>query len=301
MTLTERIAAARQGAAVGPVLRRGIMRVTGRDRLSFLHRMSTQTIAPLEPGQSSYAAFLSAKGHLVGEGMVLVREEEILVDLDPAALAETGSHLNRYIVMDRVTLDDASDAWRVLPVLGPRGVAMVRGAAAPRVEGGRRGAPGVDLYLDPAEAAGEREALIDKGAVVLEESDLEVLRIEAGIPRFGVDMDATRLPMEAGLTRDAIHFGKGCYIGQEVVLRATVRGHIQKGLVQLRLPSTVDRGAALRSGEQVVGQVTSAIDTPSGRLGLGYVRRAFWQGGMRLATEGGEAEVSRVIAQEGAG
>lgn len=300
MTLAQRIAAARQ-AAVGPVLQRGIMRVTGRDRQSFLHRMSTQAIAPLEPGQASYAAFLTSKGHLVGEGMVLVREEEVLMDLDPAALHDTGIHLNRFIVRDQVTLDDVSGAWRVLPVLGPEGMAMAREMEGLRVESGRRGAPGVDFYLKPRAATWEREMLIAKGAVALEESDLEVLRVEAGIPRFGAELDATRLPMEAGLTRDAIHFDKGCYLGQEVVLRATMRGHLQKGLVQLRLPPAADRGSALHSAGQVVGQVTSAVDTPSGRLGLGYLRRAFWQEGMRLTTENGEAEVSRVIVQDGVG
>ncbi len=301
MTLAEKLAAARRSAAVGPVSSRGILRVTGQDRQSYLHRMSTQNLAPLKPGQSAYAAFLTAKGHLVGEGMVLVREDEILVDLDPAAVADTRTHLAKFVIMDDVALEDASASLRVLPVLGPAGMALVRERDAPKVESGRRGAPCIDLYLPPDEASSARQALVSQGAVPLEESDLEILRVEGGIPRFGFDMDGTRLPMEAGLTRAAIHFNKGCYIGQEIVLRATVRGHLQRGLVQLRLPPGAARGAALRSGGEIAGQVTSAVDTPSGRLGLGYVRRAHWREGARLETDGGEAEVSRVIVEEGTG
>jgi folate-binding protein YgfZ len=297
MTLAEKLVAARESAAVGHVLQRGVLRVTGQDRQSYLHRMSTQNVAALGPGQSAYAAFLNAKGHLVGEGMVLVREDEILVDVDPAAAYETRVHLAKFVIMDDVSLEDASAALRVLPVFGPVGMALAREREAPKVKSDRRGAPCLDLYLQPDEAAGVREALVARGAAPLDESDLEVLRVEGGIPRFGADMDGTRLPMEAGLTRAAIHFDKGCYIGQEVVLRATVRGHLQKGLVQLRLPAAAARGAALRSGGEVVGQVTSAVDTPSGRLGLGYLRRAHWREGARLETDGGEAEVRRVIVE----
>ncbi len=301
MTLADKLAAARQAAAVGPVLQRGILSVTGQDRQDYLHRMSTQNLAALKPGQSAYAAFLNAKGHLVGEGMVLARDGEILVDLDPAALADTRNHLAKFIIMDDVNLEDDSASLRVLPVFGPAGVALARTREAPMVETDRRGAPCLDLYLPPDEAASLRQALVSQGAVPLGEPDLEVLRVEGGIPRFGADMDGTRLPMEAGLTRAAVHFNKGCYIGQEVVLRATMRGHLQKGLVQLLLPASAAPGAALRSGGEVVGQVTSAVDAPSGRLGLGYVRRAHWREGARLETDGGQAEVRRVIVEEGTG
>jgi folate-binding protein YgfZ len=143
-----------------------------------------------------------------------------------------------------------------------------------------------------------REALVAAGAEPLDAEELEVLRIEEGIPRFGADMDAERLPMEAALTRDAIHFQKGCYLGQEVVLRATVRGHIQKGLVQLELPPGAGPGAALTVGDKEVGRVTSAADTPRGRLGLGYLRRAHWREGERVTTPAGDAVVRRVIVHE---
>lgn len=302
MSLVENLAAARSGAAVGPVLRRGLLRVTGKDRLDYLQRMCTQNLAGLAPGQAAYGAFLTAKGHLVGEGTVLVRGDEVLLDVDPAAAGTTRAHLEKFVIMDDVTLEDRSDALRVVPVLGPDGAQRAREMAgeAPAASNPRRGAPALDVVLPAAEAAGFREALVASGAVALDEADLEALRIEAGLARFGADMDGERLPMEAGLTRAAIHFGKGCYIGQEVVLRATVRGHLQKGLVQLSLPPGAGPGTRLLASGQDVGWVTSAAETTRGRLGLGYLRRAHWKEGERLATDGGEAVVRQVIVHEGA-
>ncbi len=298
MTLARKLAAARGGFAVGPAERRGILRAGGKDRQDYLQRMCTQNLAGLGPGQSAYGAFLTAKGHLVGEGTVLVRPDEILLDVAPAALAATRAHLQKFVVTDEVVLEDLSAALAVVPVLGPQGVEAAREEDVPRAESRRRGAPAVDLYLPPAEAEAARQALVSRGAASLEVSDLEALRIEAGLARFGADMDGDRLPMEAGLTRDAIHFGKGCYVGQEVVLRATVRGHLQKGLVQLGLPAGAGPGARLLAGGEEVGWVTSAAETSQGRLGLGYLRRAFWKEGQRLGTAGGEAVVRRVLVEE---
>jgi len=301
MTLAGKLAAARDGAAVGPVLHRGLLRLTGKDRLGYLQRMCTQDLARLAPGEAAYGAFLTAKGHLVGEGMVLVRDEEVLLDVDPAAVAATRAHLEKFVIMDDVTLEDRSEELRVVPALGPEGArrARAQAGAAPLAGNPRRGVPALDVVLPAGEAEGFRAALVAGGATALDEADLEALRVEAGLARFGADMDAERLPMEAGLTREAIHFGKGCYIGQEVVLRATVRGHLQKGLVQLSLPPGAEPGARLLAGGQDVGWVTSAAETTQGRLGLGYVRRAHWKEGERLATGGGEAVVRRVIVHEG--
>lgn len=299
MTLAEKLAAARDGLAVGPVEARGILGATGKDRLDYLQRMCTQDLSRLGPGDSAYGAFLNAKGHLIGEGTVLVRPEDVLLDVAPAALAATRAHLERFVIMDEVTFEDLSGALAVLPLLGPGGAAAAAESGAPRAASRRRGAPALDLYLPPDQAAALRTALVHRGAVPLEAGDLEALRIEAGLARFGADMDSDRLPMEAGLTGDAIHFGKGCYIGQEVVLRATVRGHLQKGLVQLELPRDAGPGARLLAGGQEVGWVTSAAETSQGRLGLGYLRRAHWKAGERLATDGGEAVVRRVVVEEG--
>jgi folate-binding protein YgfZ len=313
-TLAERLDAARTAAAVGPVLARGLVRLTGRDRQKFVHRISTQKVAGLAPGAAIHAAFLDVKAKVIAEGMLVVRADDVLVDVAPRAAEPLRAHLKKYVVMDQVQLEDVSAAWRVVPVLGPAGVelARARGASWPLSPGGRgdeerggslwetsrRGVPAVDVLLAEADADAFRSALVDAGAAPLEEDDLEVLRVLAGIPRYGADVDETRMPMEAALVRSAVSFDKGCYLGQEVVVRGTFRGQIQKGLVQLSLPAGTGPGAPLSAGGQEVGVVTSAVDAPEGRVGLGYLRRAHWKEGERLAVPGGEAVVRRVLVME---
>lgn len=303
MTLADKLDAARARLAVGPVLARGILRATGKDAKDYLHRVTTQEVNAVPPGRSTYLAILNAKGHLLGEGHLLVGEDALLLDLDPAALAEARAHLERFVIMDDVAFEDLSGALRVVPVLGPEAAARAaaRAPSAPRIEDVRRGAPAVDVLLPPAEAEALRSALVADGAAPLDADDLEALRVLGGVARWGAELDATRLPMEAGLTRAAISFAKGCYTGQEVVLRATARGHLQRGLVQLALPPGAGPGAALRAGGQEVGVVTSAVDAPEGRVGLGYVRRAHWKPGERLAAGGGEAVVRSVVVEDGLG
>ena len=303
MLTHELLLAARAGLAVGPVQRRGLLRAGGKDARDYLHRTCTQAVRDLPAGRTAYAAFLDAKGHLLGEGHLLGLDDGVLLDLDPLALARTREPLERFVIMDDVTFEDLSEAQAVVPLLGagaPAAAAALPGGAGLAHENVRRGAPALDLVRPIAEAQGVRAALLAAGAVPLDEEALEALRVLGGLARYGVDMDASRLPMEAALTRSAIAFDKGCYTGQEVVLRATQRGQIQKGLVQLELPPAGGPGARLRCGDAEVGVVTSAAETPEGRLGLGYLRRAQWQPGLRLALAEapGEAVVRRVLAHE---
>jgi folate-binding protein YgfZ len=298
-TLEEKLHAARAGLAVGPVLPRAFLRATGKDAKDYLHRMSTQDVNALRPGEAVYAAFLSAKGHLLADAHLVAQEDGVLLELDPLAAPEARAQLEKLVIMDDVVFEDLSERLRVLPVLGPAAARLEeRAPGAVRVRNDRRGAPAIDVWLPPHDAEALRAELVAEGAVAIEDPDLEVLRILGGFARFGRDMDATRLPMEAGLTRAAIHFGKGCYIGQEVVLRATARGHLQRGLVQLRLPPGAEPGTRLAAGGQEVGVVTSAADTPEGRVGLGYLRRAHWREGAALDAGGGEAVVRRVLVEE---
>jgi tRNA-modifying protein YgfZ len=294
------IVAAREGAAVGPAGARGLLRFTGKDRQDFLHRMCTQRVNGLAPGAAVHAAFLNVKGHVLAEGAVVVRPDDLLVDVAPADAGPLREHLVAYVIMDEVEVDDLSGGWRVVPVLGSGGAALARArlGGLSAWENGRRGAPALDVLAPAAQAEAFRASMLAAGASDLSEADLEVLRISAGLPRSGAEVDRSRLPMEAALVASAVSFDKGCYLGQEVVLRGTFRGQMQKGLVLLALPPGAGPGAPLRAGDQEVGTVTSAAETPEGRLGLGYLRRAHWQEGARLATPGGEAVVRRVLVTE---
>ncbi len=299
MTLEERLSAARTGAAVGPVEGRGVLRLSGKGGRDFLHRISTQSLKSLPPGGSAYAAFLDNHGHVVGEGLVVSRGEELLLLTEPDEVPLLLPHLRKYVLAAPVRIDDASAELATLAVLGPAGVERARASAGGATVGStpRRGAPAVEVVGDRAALESIRAALVASGATALSASDLEVLRIEEGLARFGAEVDAGRLPMEAALTRDAIHFDKGCYIGQETVTRATFRGQIQRGLVQLALPPGAGPGTTLTADGKEVGQVTSAAETTRGRLGLGYLRRSHWREGERIATPAGDAVVRRVLAE----
>jgi folate-binding protein YgfZ len=296
--LAERLAAAREGAAFGPPTARGLLRLGGTRRLDFLNRMSSQKLTGLAPGESAYAAFLDGRAHVLAEGLVVVREEDLLVDVDPDAVAALKAHLGKYVLREDVRIVEAGAGLRVVPVLGPAGEAArgrVGGRGWPNP---RRGVPAFDLLASEPDWDGLRRSLLDAGAVELSDGDLEVLRVLGGIARWGAEVDGSRLVMEAALTGSAVSFDKGCYLGQEIVLRGTFRGQVQRGLVQLALPPGAGPGAPLRAGAADVGVVTSAVDAPEGRIGLGYLRRAHWAAGTRLATEGGEAVVRRALVEE---
>jgi folate-binding protein YgfZ len=293
--------AAAETWAIGPVDAPAILRVTGKDAKDYLHRMTTQDVNALPPGGSGYTAVLNAKGHLLADAHVLVEHDGLLLVMDPLAVAEARPHLERFVIMDDVSFEDVSGSLRIVPVLGMEAATRLgsRAASLRRISNRRRGVPALDLLVPPQDAEPLRDELVREGAAALGPAELEALRILAGQARFGVDMDASRLPMEAGLTKLAISFSKGCYTGQEVVLRATVRGHLQRGLVQLALPAGAGPGTPLSAGGQEVGAVTSAADTPEGRVGLGYLRRAHWREGERVTTPAGEAVVRKVIVEDG--
>lgn len=277
-----------------------MLRATGEDAKDYLHRVTTQDVRSLAPGASAYAALLEPKGHLVADLHVLVEPDGVLLIMDPRAAAGALPHLRKYVVMSKVAFEDLSPTLRLLPVLGPEAASRAASRAGARlVTDGRRGAPATDVLLPATEAEELRAALVAAGAVSMGEEEMEVLRVLGGFARFGADMGPERLPMEAGLTRDAISFAKGCYTGQEVVLRATVRGHLQRGMVQLALPPGAGPGTPLAADGQEVGVVTSAADGPDGRVGLGYVRRAHWKEGETLSAAGGEATVRRVVVEDG--
>src|SRR5512138_3645810 len=175
--LQDRLAAARTGAAVGPVTTRGLLRVSGKDRQGFVHRMSTQKVAGLAAGASIHVAFLEVKAHVIAEGRLLVRADDLLVDVEPAAVEPLRAHLARYVIMDQVKLEDASAGLRVVTVFGPKGIELGRAHASAEHlwDDPRRGAPAIDAVLPAADAERFHDQVVAGGAVALTDGELEVV------------------------------------------------------------------------------------------------------------------------------
>jgi aminomethyltransferase len=284
--------------------------------------MVTNEVNGLRPGQGNHAAVITARGKLVGEGRVIAREnDELLLDLDPEAHAATLDHLDRFLVSEDCQLHDLTGRLAFFAVCGaqaPSIFSAVFGAPMPElplhhhVDVTFAGAPAMVLAAAPAGVAGWElwvpapiaaaawEALLHAtraaGGAPAGDALFDAARIHHAVPRFGVDMDEGTIPLEANLV-DAISYTKGCYVGQEVIARATYRGQLRRYLAQLSVPAGTVRGAELLDGERHVGSITSVLDPdPAGGppLALGFVHRDRLGIGTRLTVAGGgEATVLR--------
>jgi folate-binding protein YgfZ len=303
--------ALRTGAGLFDASARGVIRLIGPDRVSFLQGMVTQDVEGLPAGSVADAALLTPKGAMVADTRVVKRADDFLLLTEPGYGPVVLGALERYLISEDAELSDASAPFGQLTVVGPEAEALTAralglGASAgaalrPFEAGGTTGwalpqgllLPGVDLLV-PVEALGAVfDRLVEAGATPVGFAALEVLRVEQGTPRFGADMDEKTIPLEANLQR-AIHYQKGCYIGQEVIARATFRGHVNRHLVGLRFagPAPAPR-TELFTGDRRVGWVTSVVDSPRlGPIGLGYVHRDVDQPGTELVLAGGTAKAT---------
>jgi folate-binding protein YgfZ len=258
---------------------RSRLRVTGADRVDFLQGQCTNDIRRLQPGESCYAAFLNAKGKMRGEGQVICLADAFLLEVNPG-LAPS---LEKFIITEDVAIEDVS---------GSMGEWVVIGDEPSEV-------PGKAMTFQHPLGWG----VISEGPMTgtIEVEALEVLRIEAAVPKWGVDMDENTIPNEAGLEARAISYDKGCYIGQETIARIKTYGHVNRRLVQVAVTgeNVPVRGDKLFVEGREVGQVTSAVR--SSRLGkplaLGYVRREFATAGAKLNWNNETAEVLRVCGE----
>ncbi len=299
----------------------------GPDRKRFLHGMVTNDINGLAPGHGCHAAMLTVKGKMLADMAVHACGQDtsqspslsgdkdfLLLEMEGPLRHKIREALYRYLVMDDVTIEDVTDELGELGVYGQGAAAALHAAIGagvdfpqapyhhvevPGGEGGAlRVAATVELRLAGYHVFGALSALsalssrlLAAGARKLGEDEAEVLRVEAGVPRYGLDIDEDRLPVEARLD-DAVSFTKGCYLGQEVVARVTARGHINRKLVGLRFPG-VDapppRGTKLSHETRPdAGTVMTAVYSPRhGVIALGYVHRSVWQPGTRLTVSAG--------------
>ncbi|RKQ90591.1 hypothetical protein C8N24_0403 [Solirubrobacter pauli] len=258
---------------------RGKLALTGAEAKDFLHGQVTNDILALEPGKGCYAAFLTHKGKMLGDLRVFDLGDELLIDCERVALQELFNLLRRTKLGRDVELHKRTLEMTLLSVIGPDAPDL----AGPdehdnaRVELGGKTVVAVrtDVGVDVFCWAEDREAV--RGALDFPDGDealAEVVRVETGRPRYGVDLDDSVIPQEAGLNERAVSFTKGCYVGQETVARLFYRGKPNRRLLGLKLDEPAPSGTELRLGEKVVGKLGSVVVSPEhGPIALALVRR----------------------------
>jgi folate-binding protein YgfZ len=290
-----------EGAGVLVREDRGRIVLRGADRKAYLQGLLSNDIAALEPGSSCYATLLTAQGRMISDMRVFDLGDIILMDLESAVTSIVTEHLEKFVITEDVVVENVTSRWAQIGVYGPQTSAVVQRARsaglAPlfALDSTDLGVAGVDLIVSAENVAASVDALERAGAVRVDPSAVEITRVEAGIPKFLVDMDSTTIPLEAGIEDAAISMSKGCYVGQEVIVRVLHRGggRVAKRLVTLVTDGNAEPGDVISSGDREIGRVTSAVDSPRERkrLALGYVHRDFVDPGTELTvnTSGGKA------------
>jgi folate-binding protein YgfZ len=256
----------------------GVLDVEGEDRVAFLQGQLTQDVRGLAPGESRLAAALTPKGKLVFLARVLGLPDRIRLLVPEASREPAFAHLKKFIIFQKAAITDCSSEFVRIGLYGGRaaGINFPQGSM-PLPADGEFSAE----VLVPASGFEELGRLLARqGSAPVGEETAEVLRVEAGRPRFGQDADSTNLADEVGLEA-AISTTKGCYVGQEVVARLRTYGRVNRRLVGFRFPDgLIERGSLLKLPEEAepgkveLGRVTSAVVSPRlGPIGLGYAFR----------------------------
>jgi folate-binding protein YgfZ len=303
--------ALREHAAWIDLSDRGKLRATGEDRARFLHAMTTNHVQQLNLGEGCYSFFLNAQGRILGDVNLLRFEDHFLLDTEPETRRKIFEHLDRYIIADDVTLEDATDRIATIAVEGPESAAVLRkmGIAvlpeapystipwsdATLARLSSTGADGYFLFV-PTERKDEVLAQLSAaGAIAANGEDARIVRIENGRPRYGEEITERYLVQETGQLQ-AVHFSKGCYLGQEIVERVRSRAQIHRVLRKLEIdtaePPAV--GTKFKSGDADAGEIASAVFSPALQktVAMAYVRVPFAEPGTELSIQGAGARVS---------
>ena len=299
ITLIEQYRLVAAGAGWIDCTRRGYLRVDGTDARTFLHALLTNDIETLVPGRGVYAAWLTPQGRMITDVEVWHRADFLMVSVPRGAAASLAARLDALVFAEDVRITDTSAAWAEFAVVGPAAAPIVatlmhidetslaaleESSHVPCedgivVRGGDALLPFFRVIVPAHFGAPSRVRLGQTRAIEISEALAETLRIDAGRPVFGVDMDETTIPLEAGLLERAISTTKGCYVGQEVIIRVLHRGggRVAKRLVTLevRARAVPDLGAALVQADHPVGRVTSVGAAPDCEsvVALGYLTR----------------------------
>jgi folate-binding protein YgfZ len=271
---------------------RGKLALTGTDRKTFLAGQVTNDIVGLTAGTGCYAAFLTHKGKMLGDLRVLESEDdgaepELLLDTERSTLQALFDLVRRFKIGYDVELHKRTVQRGLLSLAGPGARAIAGADDLPADEHAHRageiaGHPvrlivtdtGIDVLCAADDTDAVRDALLAAGATAVSEQAAEIVRVENGRPRYGIDADDSTIPQEAGLNARAVNFTKGCYVGQETVARLHYRGKPNRHLRGLKLTEPAPSGAELKLGERVVGKLASSLVSPTyGPIALALVRR----------------------------
>ena len=289
---------------------RAVLEFTGADRLSYLQGLISNDLRVPSSGEGIYAVFLSQQGKVLGDCRVLATDDRFIVDIWEPFRPRLLDHLNRYLVADEVEIADLSDRCAILSIQGPKSETMLEqfvlkdqqpqkaldhtlaqiGGVEMRVcRFSHTGEDGFDLLIPLADIESVTRQLTDAASALsgrwVGAEASEMLRIEAGIPRYGIDITEDNLILETGLTH-AVSFNKGCYLGQEVVERIRSRGHVNKNLVGLLIhgKKVPVSGSKILSAEKEIGTITSSVYSPAleSPIALGYVHRDHHSSGTQV-------------------
>jgi folate-binding protein YgfZ len=276
------------GAALLDLSSRGRIRVTGEDRARLLHAMTTNHVQQMKPGDGLCVFFLNAQGRILADAYVLCFEDHFLLDTEPETRHKLYEHIDHYVIADDVTLDDITEQTFCFGLEGPKAAETAARAGVPSPHHryshahwgdftvatiSWTGAHGVRLYGSIGRKGNAASTLEGAGAIAAAPEDAEMVRVENFKPRYGCDITEHYLPQETQQTH-ALHFQKGCYLGQEIVERIRSRGHVNRLLMGFRMEAVTapPPGTKMLVEGQGAGEVTSAAAANGVVFGLAYVR-----------------------------
>lgn len=266
--------ALRQAAAWIDLSARGRIRVTGEDRKRLLHAMTTNHVEQMQPGDSLYAFLLNAQGRILADAWIYCAADHLLVGTEPETRRKVFEHLDRYIIADDVALQDLTEATAELAIEGPQADQAPRRGTV--IQASMTGQPGFRMLVPAEEKDAAVEELRAAGIVEATAEEARIVRIENGVPRYGEDITEAQIVQETRQLH-AVHFNKGCYLGQEIVERVRARGQVHRMLYPIRIQSQAPPAAGekvLSAGEEC-GFVTSAVWSPAQGCvrALAYLRK----------------------------
>jgi folate-binding protein YgfZ len=286
-TLAAEVGVLRDACGLVDRSERGKLALSGAEAKAFLSGQVTNDIEALERGRGCYAALLTHKGKMVADLRVLDLGDELWLDTERVALQALFDALRKHLIGFDAQLHKRTLQQSLLSLVGPRAREVLGNPDLAEQEHSNAPArvgtadvwlaatdAGVDVICAAQDAGDVAAALVEAGACSVGEDAAEVVRVERGRPRYGVDMDDTTIPQEAGLNDRAVSFTKGCYVGQETVARLYYKGKPNRRLLGLRLSAPAQTGEELRLGERTVGSLGSAVVSPeNGPIALALVRR----------------------------